>query len=119
DAQIGFWSPAADTFEGAENPMSPIYGGRMLAASRIYVWAWDARPFPAFPLLEELWKDGQNWQLGHWLNGRLSGATAADLIDAILADHGLPEVDTAGVGGSLAGYIVEAPATARAALEPV
>ena len=42
--------PAAPSFEAAHNPLSPVYGGRMVDASRCYVWAWDARPFPAFPL---------------------------------------------------------------------
>ena len=35
-----------------------------------YVWAWDGRPFPAWPLKEEVWSDGGNWARGHWLNGR-------------------------------------------------
>jgi len=42
-----------------------------------------------------------------------------DLINAILADFGLPAADTGGADGSLAGYIVADPGTARAALEPI
>ena len=37
---------------------SPVYGGRMLDVARIRVWAWDARPFPAFPALRSaVWGD--------------------------------------------------------------
>ena len=46
----------------------------MVDPARIYAWAWDARPFPAFPLDQDVWRDGGNWRLGHWLNGRLDGA---------------------------------------------
>ena len=34
------------------------------------VWAWDARPFPAFPLLSSQWADAGDWATGNWLNGR-------------------------------------------------
>lgn len=113
------WDPAVAGFRDADNPVSPIYGGRMVDAERLYLWAWDARPFPAFPVRGDVWADGNNWLLGHWLNGRLNTVTAADLIAAIMADHGLPLADTSGVDGSVHGYIIEEPSTARAALEPI
>jgi hypothetical protein len=34
------------------------------------VWAWDARPFPTFPLLASQWGDAGDWATGHWLSGR-------------------------------------------------
>jgi hypothetical protein len=33
-------------------------------------WAWDARPFPVFPLLNAQWADASDWASGNWLNGR-------------------------------------------------
>jgi hypothetical protein len=113
------WNPASDVFQEANNPVSATYGGRMLDFSRTYLWAWDARPFPAFPLLGDIWRDGANWSQGHWLNGRLSGLTAAELIAAILADHGLPPADVSHAGGTLHGYMVADPSSARASLEPL
>ena len=71
------------------NPVSPVYGAPMLDMSNLFLWAWDARPFPAFPLQSSVWSDGGNWVSGHWLNGRLSGMALSDLIAAILADHGV------------------------------
>jgi len=103
----------------AANPVSPVYGGPMVDVGRIGIWAWDARPFPAFPLQGDVWGDGGNWWSGHWLNGRLSGVPVEALIAEILADHGLPAADTSRADGMVAGYAVTNPSTARAAIEPV
>ena len=43
----------------------------MVDPARLYVWAWDARPYPAFPLRGDRWSDRRQLALGHWLNGRL------------------------------------------------
>ncbi len=104
---------------GANNPVSPVYGGPMVDLSNLYLWAWDARPFPAFPLQSGVWSDGGNWLTGHWLNGRLDGMTLGDLIVAILADHGVTGADTDTVDGFVQGYVAGDPATARQALEPL
>ncbi len=71
------WDPASPSFDASKNPISPVYGGRMIDPARIHVWAWDARPFPAFPRMSEVWADGANWHRGHWLNGRLEGVESA------------------------------------------
>ncbi|HEV7416024.1 MAG TPA: glycoside hydrolase TIM-barrel-like domain-containing protein [Tianweitania sediminis] len=118
-AHQAHWDGDAEGFERQNNPLSPIYGGPMVDPDRIYLWAWDARPFPAFPSLGDQWRDGDNWLLGHWLNGRLSTATTADLIAAVLQDHDLPLAQTHDSPGSLHGYVMEEPGTAREALEPL
>jgi hypothetical protein len=69
--------------DAAANPVSAVNGAPMLDPDRIYIWAWDARPFPAFPLLTEEWSDGSAYFTGHWLNGRLGGATIDELAKAI------------------------------------
>ena len=119
EAHQQYWEPGSPHFTGSANPLSDVYGGRMLDVPRTYVWAWDARPFPAFPLMKSVWSDGGNWSRGHWLNGRLSGVSCSDLIDAILADYGLPAADTADVDGMVQGYIVSDPMSPRSALEPL
>jgi hypothetical protein len=118
-AHLDHWDPASPYFSAAGNPAATAYDGRMVDAERIYLWAWDARPFPAFPQRTDLWRDGGNWNLGHWLNGRLSGVTVGDLINAVLADHGLPPADVRNADGTMQGYVIEDPCPARAALEPV
>jgi len=118
-AHFDHWDPEAAGFEEDANPVAPLYGGRMVDAGRIYCWAWDARPFPAFPLRGDMWADGGNWLRGHWISGRMATVELADLIDGILADHRLPPAELRGVDGTLAGYVVQEPATARGALQPL
>ena len=118
-AHMDHWDPVSDYFEETFNPVSPVYDGRMVDADRMYLWAWDARPFPAFPLRRDVWRDDENWHRGHWLNGRISSVAVADLIGAIINDHGLPPADVSRVGGSAMGYVVTSPGTARVALEPI
>ncbi|MFT3997274.1 MAG: glycoside hydrolase/phage tail family protein [Asticcacaulis sp.] len=98
------------------NPVSEIYGGPML--SGMEVWCWDARPWPDFPRRSEVWGDGDNWRTGHWLNGRMGSAQARAFITDIAAQAGV-ELDVSAVEGVIDGYVIEAPMTAAAALEPV
>jgi hypothetical protein len=114
-----YWNPASETFEEAENPVSTVYGGRMVDPERLYVWAWDSRPYPAFPLRSDLWSDGGNWHYGHWLNGRIGNPPVGDLINAILADHGLPPSTVEGVDGTVHGYVIDEPGSARSSLDPL
>lgn len=113
------WDPEDEEFDAASNPASPLDGRRMVDPERLYVWAWDARPFPAFPLRSDYWSDHGNWHYGHWLNGRLCNPTAGELINAILADHGLPRAQVDGVDGIVHGYAIDQPGSARGALEPL
>src|SRR3989440_219598 len=74
---------ALQTFDPAHgatltnNPVSSVYGGRMLEPSAIHLWTWDARPYPFFPAALDVWSDGPNWETGHWLTGRLCGGAPA------------------------------------------
>ena len=45
-------------------------GVQMIDPANIYIWTWDARPFPEFPRLFDIWTDGVDWRLGHWINGK-------------------------------------------------
>ncbi|WP_062217001.1 baseplate multidomain protein megatron [Aureimonas sp. D3] len=117
EAHLRHWNPAAAGFEAANNPVSPIYGGRMVPPETIHVWCWDARPAPAFPDRADVWADGGNWERGHWLTGRLGRAPLDGLIDHLLHDHGFALGDTAEVDGDLGGFLVPGPGSARAELE--
>ncbi|KQZ94204.1 host specificity protein [Mesorhizobium sp. Root157] len=119
EAHMEHWSPAATGFDEEGNPLSEVYGRRMLDLDRAYLWAWDARPFPAFPQRIDVWSDGANWTSGHWLNGRLASPDIASLVNAILADHGQQAASVDDVEGTVHGYVVADPSSARAALEPL
>ncbi|HUB64450.1 MAG TPA: glycoside hydrolase TIM-barrel-like domain-containing protein [Methylocella sp.] len=45
-------------------------GVEMIQPAFCSVWNWDARPFPVFPNLFQIWGDVSNWQAGNWLNGK-------------------------------------------------
>jgi hypothetical protein len=90
----------------------------MVDVDRLYLWTWDARPYPAFPGLTDVWADGPNHRNGHWLTGRLGGMASDELAAAIAADHGVAlSADPAAplVGGMVLGTTT----TGREALEPL
>jgi hypothetical protein len=118
EAQIGVMDPASPWFDAAANP-ARSGGGRMIAPADMAVWAWDARPFPAFPRRTDVWRDGEHWRTGHWLNGRLEAQPLDRLIAAILADFGLPAAARLGVDAMIDGYVIDRPMSAREALEPL
>lgn len=113
------WDPEDEDFDEAANPVSTVTGKRMVDPERLYAWAWDARPYPAFPLRRDRWSDNGNWHFGHWLNGRLGNPTVGELVNAILADHGLPPADVEGADGTVQGFVIDEPGSARGALEPL
>ncbi len=118
EAVLGSFDPAFGA-SNAFNPLSPRYGGRMVEPSAIYLWTWDARPFPAFPAAEQVWSDAANWQTGHWLTGRLGGSPLDALVGAILRDAGVEGVDASSLRELCDGYVVDRPMTPRAMIEPL
>ncbi|PWE30657.1 host specificity protein [Maritimibacter sp. 55A14] len=112
-AVLGFWS------EPENNPVSEIYDGSMVDPSRILVWAWDARPWPAFPNNTALWSDGDNFARGHWLNGRLTLETLDDVVAEISERSGMDAFDVSGLYSVLRRYELSDVSTARAAIQPL
>lgn len=113
EVMTGFWS------EPVNNPVSPVYGGAMVDPGLVHAWAWDARPWPDFPARDAVWADGENWRLGHWLNGRTGLVPARDVISSVCSACGLEAIDTAAVDDLVAGYVIDRPMSGRAALEPL
>jgi hypothetical protein len=99
------------------NPLSPIYGAPMVESNRISLWAWDARPYPAFPGLPQIWADGVNYQRGHWLNGRLAPVALKDLVAAMLDDAGIDKYDVSELFGLVDGFVLDRPMAPRDALD--
>ena len=84
----------------------------------LYVYTWDARPYPAFPLALSVWADGGNWELGHWLTGRVGGGDVAKVVATLLEDYGFTRYDVSGLAGTLDGYVVDRLMSARDAFSP-
>lgn len=101
------------------NPVSAVDGKRMVDLDRVHVYCWDARPYPAFPDATTYWGDSENWQLGHWLNGRLGGATLDDVVSTILLDQGFTDFDASALTGTVAGYVIDRTMAARDAIQPL
>ncbi len=99
EAHLAYWTPGMPGFSDAGNPVSPVYGGRMVDAGRIHVYTWDARFYPGFPELIDVWGDGGLWTYGHWLTGRLTaaGAGAGDALPVGLTPE-LPMRDRLATG---------------------
>jgi len=104
EATYLYWS------EAANNPVSSVNGARMVNMAEGAAWAWDARPYPYFPSLKEIWADADNWQLGHWLTGRLGSVSLAALVRHLCKRAGLPEsrIDVSGLHGAVEGYAITA-----------
>ncbi|MEM0945803.1 MAG: glycoside hydrolase/phage tail family protein [Pseudomonadota bacterium] len=112
-AQFTYWDNPAN------NPISSVYGGRMIDMDRAFVWAWDARPFPHFPNRLNVWSDGANYDRGHWLNGRMSARSLASVVREICANSGVTDIDTSELYGIVRGFEPGAGVTGRAALQPL
>lgn len=106
EALMGYW-------QGASNPVSPVYGGPMIDLGLSHAWTWDARPFPDFPALNTVWDDGANWQLGHWLTGRAGQASLAHIVSDVAARAGLEAIDATRLDGLVAGLVIEGGERAR------
>jgi GTA TIM-barrel-like domain/Putative phage tail protein len=117
EALIRNYDPAHPNYVAGSNPTSNVYGGLMIDTSRIHIWAWDARPFPAFPHSDEVWADGTNWITGHWLNGRLEGTPVDRLLAKIMVDFQLGSAQFSDVDGFIDGYVIDRPMAARSAIE--
>mgnify|MGYP000275796604 FL=1 len=112
-AMARFWR------DPANNPTSLFYPGPMLDFDHSLAWAWDARPFPVFPVNQPLWDDGANFETGHWLNGRSANQSLAAVMSELCEKSGLPDADTDQALGIVRGYGLTDVTSARAILQPL
>jgi hypothetical protein len=113
EATLSYWR------DPVRNPPAPAYGGRMVDTSASHVWTWDARPWPDFPQRLNIWGDGDNHRLGHWITGRLGAAGLGELVAEICAESGLRDIDVSDLHDTVDGYAQEATQTGRQALQPL
>ncbi len=114
-----YYDPTHPDFVESDNPLSSVYGGRMVETSRIHAYTWDARPWPAFPYDKNAWSDGDNWFRGHWLNGRMAGGPLQAVIEGIFRDYDFDQYDISPLNGMMEGYILDGVMSARDALQPL
>jgi hypothetical protein len=112
-AVTSYWS------DPANNPVSSVYGGPMIDMERAHVWAWDTRPYPFFPGRADLWADAANYTCGHWINGRASSRSLAEVVREICGRAGVEDVDVGRLHGLVRGYWLNEVTSARADLQPL
>jgi hypothetical protein len=84
-----------------------------------FLWTWDARPYPYWPDLLQVWSDGGNWVTGHWVQGKLGASHVAGVIEEIVARAGLTgdQLDGSAVQAILDGFVLHERVSARGAIE--
>ena len=111
--------PAHPGYIDGANPTSAVYDAPMVDLAHVYVYAWDARPYPAFPNNTLAWGDGASWRLGHWLNGRIASQPLAATVRDILHAQDFDALDVSRLNGVVAGYMIDRIMSARDALQPL
>lgn len=71
-----------------------------------FIWAYDARPYPFYPDLTNIWSDGNIWSRGHWINGKLGIAELKNIISDLCKKAGIPEekIDISKIDKLVSGY---------------
>ncbi|WP_163266439.1 baseplate multidomain protein megatron [Chelativorans alearense] len=111
EAVITYWEDLSN------NPSSGVYAGRMIETNRLFLWSWDARPAPSFPQDGRTWGDADNWELGHWLSGRLGAAPARETVIDIFERAGFSDYDVRPIGSVVDAVAAEQVMSPRALIE--
>lgn len=86
---------------------------------RMFLWTWDARPYPFWPDLLEVWADGRNWKTGHWVNGKFGisnlGAIVANLLQQV--GYASSDYDVSSLTDPVEGFVINSRASVREHLE--
>jgi hypothetical protein len=118
-AFIEAFDPASDGYMAGLNPVSGLTGERMVDVAHVHVYTWDTRPYPAFPRNTDVWGDGDNWRLGHWLNGRFAAAPLAETVQALFGDYGFDDHETGVLNGTVPGFVIDRLMSPRDAVQPL
>jgi hypothetical protein len=110
-----YWS------DSANNPLSTVTNLPMLDLNNTSIWTWDARPYPEFPVENDMWNDRANWEFGHWITGRIGSADVAGLVYELCKEAGVDSnrIDTYKLYGQVEGYVIITAMSATQCIEPV
>jgi hypothetical protein len=113
EANITYWD------DNANNPSSSVYAGQMIETESTCIWAWDARMAPSFPDDEKTWADGPNWELGHWISGRLGAASGTETFAEIMDAYGFSDYAVEPLGGVVDGVVIDRIMSARDVVDAI
>ncbi len=57
----------------------------------MFLYTWDARPYPHFPNLKDIWSDAYCWEYGHFMNGKSGFTSLANVVNHLCKKAGLKE----------------------------
>lgn len=102
---------------GITGTLAKWQGSSMI--ERSFLWTWDARPYPYFPDLLDVWADGNVWVTGHWVTGKLGLSSLAAIVRRLCLKAGLVDTnfDVSRLTGQVEGYVVTRQTTVRSLLE--
>jgi hypothetical protein len=112
-ATFSYWESAEN------NPVSDVYGGRDGGHRARPCLGVGCAALSVFPARGDVWSDGANYVLGHWINGRTANRSLAGVVREICAKSGVTDIDVSRLYGLVRGYSVAETGTARAALQPL
>jgi len=86
---------------------------------QMFVWTWDARPFPYWPDLEEVWGDGNLWKFGHWINGKVGASGLGSMVHALIERVGVAtgDADISRLNDLVDGFVLTRQMRVREAIE--
>ena len=113
EAVITYWE------DDDHNPVSGAYAGRMIETASTSIWSWDARMVPSFPDDEGTWADAPNWELGHWISGRLGAAPGSETFAAIMDAYGFADYSVEPLGAVVDAVVIDRILSARAVIDAI
>lgn len=86
---------------------------------RKFLWTWDARPYPYWPNLQEVWSDSQLYKYGHWIQGKFGTSSLSGLVAALCERVGLTsaEYNVGQLSDLVYGFGIAQKGTIRASIE--
>jgi hypothetical protein len=93
-----------------------------VSVDNMFLWSWDARPYPTFPNTSNTWWDADNWYTGLWVTGRVGLSSLGDVLLDQFARIGIDEshVDMSLFDGKtqrIRGMIVSSLSSPRVAID--
>lgn len=75
---------------------------------RLFLWTWDARPYPFWPQLQEVWSDYGLWEFGHWVQGKIATSSLKAIVADLCEKGGLTssQYDVSRLTALVDGYVI-------------
>ncbi len=85
----------------------------------LFLWTWDARPYPYWPDMLSVWADGGVWKTGHWVQGKFGLSSLAAIVADLSERAGLPQsfIDVTRLDDQVEGFVVSSQNSARRLIE--